>query len=320
MLMPSSPSHPIQVHLDTDLGGDIDDLCALAMLLRWQPALAICGITTTAEAGGRRAGYVRHALRFAGRSDIPVAAGADEAQGFYRYPRLGYYDEITYWGEAIPPAPGSLQQALDLLEASIESDALVIAIGPFTNLALLEQRRPGILEHANLVLMGGHIRPIRPGYPTWDNTYDWNFQVDTASARFMLEHSHPTLVPLTVTVETALRREYLPQLASAGPLGALIARQAQAFAADEDNERKIGTVYPCVPDDLINFQHDALACAIGLGWREGVVIEELPLHLTERGGWLYETIHPDGKPTRVVTAVDGETFSRYWLAVVSGEV
>jgi hypothetical protein len=23
------------VHLDTDIGGDIDDLCALAMLLRW---------------------------------------------------------------------------------------------------------------------------------------------------------------------------------------------------------------------------------------------------------------------------------------------
>lgn len=23
------------IHLDTDLGGDIDDLCALAMLLRW---------------------------------------------------------------------------------------------------------------------------------------------------------------------------------------------------------------------------------------------------------------------------------------------
>ena len=25
-----------KVHLDTDLGGDIDDLCALAMLLRWK--------------------------------------------------------------------------------------------------------------------------------------------------------------------------------------------------------------------------------------------------------------------------------------------
>jgi hypothetical protein len=24
-----------KVHLDTDLGSDIDDLCALAMLLRW---------------------------------------------------------------------------------------------------------------------------------------------------------------------------------------------------------------------------------------------------------------------------------------------
>ena len=24
-----------KIHLDTDLGGDLDDICALAMLLRW---------------------------------------------------------------------------------------------------------------------------------------------------------------------------------------------------------------------------------------------------------------------------------------------
>ena len=54
------------VHLDTDLGGDIDDLCALAMLLRWEQ-VEIAGITTVAEAGGRRAGYVRQVLELEGR-------------------------------------------------------------------------------------------------------------------------------------------------------------------------------------------------------------------------------------------------------------
>ncbi len=34
-----------KVHLDTDLGGDTDDLCALAMLLKW-PDIQITGITT----------------------------------------------------------------------------------------------------------------------------------------------------------------------------------------------------------------------------------------------------------------------------------
>ena len=46
-----------RVHLDTDLGGDPDDGCALAMLLGW-PGVEVVGITTTADSDGRRAGYV----------------------------------------------------------------------------------------------------------------------------------------------------------------------------------------------------------------------------------------------------------------------
>ena len=306
----------MKIHLDTDLGGDIDDLCALAMLLNWQPPLEICGITTTAEAGGKRAGYTHHALQVAGRSDIPIAAGADVSGGYYRYPELGYYDEIRYWERSIPSRSGKLEAALDLLHQNIQAGAAVIAIGPYTNLALLEHRKPGILDHAPIFLMGGYILPIRSGCPNWGNEYDWNIQVDISSARFVLEHCHPTLIPLTVTVETALRRAFLPALNKSGALGALIARQAAAFAVDEENERKIGAVCQNVPDDLINFQHDALACAIALGWHEGVVIEELPLKLAVNNGWLVETIDPEGIPTRVVTAVDGEAFSQFWLDVV----
>ena len=44
----------VKLHLDTDIGGDMDDLCALALLLRW-PDVALTGITTAAEAAGRRA-------------------------------------------------------------------------------------------------------------------------------------------------------------------------------------------------------------------------------------------------------------------------
>lgn len=34
-----------KIHLDTDIGGDMDDLCALAMRLKW-PELDIAGVTT----------------------------------------------------------------------------------------------------------------------------------------------------------------------------------------------------------------------------------------------------------------------------------
>ena len=323
--MPSEDSHrlqvfstgePLKIHLDTDLGGDIDDLCALAMLLRWPGGVQLTGITTVAEAKGRRAGYVRYALGLEGKSAIPVAAGADVSEGFYRYPEMGYPSEQSYWPEPVAPSPNSVEAAIRLLKTSIEQGAVIVGIGPFTNLYLLDLQYPGILKRANLFLMGGYIYPIRAGFPHWGNEMDWNIQVDVRSARHVLEHSNPTLIPLTVTVETALRRAYLADLHMAGALGQLIAHQAEAFAVDEQNESKYGESCPGLPKDLINWQHDPQACAIALGWNEGVEIKEIPLKFEEADGWLHESIDPDGKPTRIVTSIAGSKFNEFWLDTI----
>jgi len=66
----------VRIHLDTDLGSDTDDACALAMLLGW-PGAELVGITTTIDPGGIRAGFVTRVLELAGHTDIPVAAGAE---------------------------------------------------------------------------------------------------------------------------------------------------------------------------------------------------------------------------------------------------
>lgn len=305
-----------KLHLDTDIGGDMDDLCALAMLLNWpEPGVDLVAVTTNSDDGGRRAGYARYALNLAGRDDVPVAAGADASQNYYRvWP--GLPDEAAYWPEPVPPHPTPLEVALDLLERSIERGAIIVAIGAYTNLALLEQRSPGILRGANLYLMGGYVFPPRDGFPQWGNDMDWNIQVDVASAKAVIERSDLTLIPLTVTVETALRRAYLPTLRQARPLAQLIARQAEAFAVEYNNEATYGQTCSGLPDDIINFQHDPLACAIALGWDEGVEISELPLALEEKDSWLYERVAEGGKPTRVVTRVDGAAFSEFWLSTV----
>jgi len=302
-----------KIHLDTDLGGDIDDLCALAMLLRWGDDVELNSITTVAEANGRRAGYVRYILGLEGRNDIRVASGADVSQGFFRYAEMGYPAEERYWPELISSLANSLDDAIDLLRQSIEQGATIIAIGPFTNLYLLDLQYPGILMDANLFLMGGYIYPIRPGFPNWGNDMDWNIQVDVKSAKHVIENSNPTLIPLSVTVETAIRRAYLDDLRKAGAFGQLIAQQAEAFAIDEQNEMKFGETCEGLPPDIINFQHDPLACAIALGWNDGVEIEELPLLIEEKDGWLHERIDPSGKPVRVVTKVDGPRFNEFWL-------
>jgi purine nucleosidase len=305
----------LKLHLDTDLGGDIDDLCALAMVLSW-PEVELVAVTTVAEHQGNRAGYARYALELAGRAEAAVAAGADASLGCYRWwPTLPV--EEDYWPEPIPPAPSSLDQALDLLEQSIEQDAIIVAIGPFTNLALLEQRSPGILRQARLYLMGGYVFPPREGFPVWDHQMDYNVQVDVESAQYVLERSNPTIVTMASTAKTALRRAYLPQLQQAGPLAQLIARQAERYAGDENFEAKYGQTCAGLPTDIINFQHDALACAIALGWNEGVEISEIPLRMEIEDGWLRQRIDESGAPTKVVTRVDGDAFNEFWLRTVA---
>ena len=189
----------------------------------------------------------------------------------------------------------------------------MVGIGPFTNLYLLDQRYPGVLERAKITLMGGYVYPPRAGFPQWGNEMDYNVQVDVRSARHVIEHGKVCLVPLSVSVETALCRMYLPALRRSGELGSLIARQAEAFADEWHYESTFGETCDGLPEDIINFQHDPLACAIALGWSEGVEIEEIPLVLEEKEGWLVERIDKWGKATSVVTKVDGEAFSQYWL-------
>ena len=103
----------------------------------------------------------------------------------------------------------------------------------------------------------------------------------------------------------------------AGPLARLIARQAEAFAGDEKIEARYGQTCRGLPDDTINFQHDPLACAIALGWREGVEIREIPLRTEIEDGWLRRKVDGGGKPTPVVTRVDGVRFSEFWLDMVA---
>ena len=276
------------VHLDTDIGGDPDDVCALAMLLGW-PDVEITGITTTHEEGGRRAGFVHEVLRLAGRTGIPVAAGAEHSMTTLSQPG-GFPDDTRYWGRSIEPRRAPAGAALDLLERSIELGATVIAIGPFTNLGLFEIARPGLLDTVPVVVMGGGHRTPDPGYPQWPETYDWNVQCDTRAAEIVNGLAQLTIVPLAATVKVHLQATHLQRLRVCGPLGELMARQAEAYGVD----RRAGLAdeNPKLPDDLLNFHHDPLAAAVAVGW----------------GGVTFAG--------NVVEDVDGDAFSERWLQAI----
>lgn len=303
-----------KIHLDTDFGGDIDDLCALALVLRW-PGVEITGITTVIDDGGMRAGFAKYVLDMAGRGNIPVKAGADVSLMCFR-DQCAHQDG-RYWPESIIGIRNALDEALELLKSSIEQGAVIVVMGALTNFYLLDKKYPGILQKAKLFLSGGYIYPPRQGYPQWENKFDFNIQADAQAALHVLKNSHIILVPLSITAETFLRRHYLEKLKQSDDLGKLIAKQAELFAVDENYEEKYGKICAKLPDDIINFQYDPLAVAVALGYDDGIDFKDLPLRFFIENTWVNEKIDPSSdKICRVAVKIDGEKFSEFWLQML----
>ena len=123
-----------------------------------------------------------------------------------------------------------------------------------------------------------------------------------------------TLVPLPATLKAHLRARDLPRLRASGPLGRLLAAQSQA-RGDEAGMRELARAHPGLPDDLLNFHHDPLTCAVALSW-PGAAIETLPLLPVVDDHVLRFQHDQDGRPTKVAADLDAESFPATWLAAV----
>jgi len=303
----------VRVHLDTDFAGDTDDAAALAFLLG-SPDVDIVGITTVADPDGRRAGYVHAFLELAGRSGIPVATGAGASVAGAAMGDLPDHD--AYWGDVeCVPRPAPVDDAVALMTASIDAGATLIGIGPYTNFALVEAARPGALDEARVVLMGGWVTPPAAGFPPWGASRDWNAQCDIGATVSVFESARAlTLATLPGTIAAHLRGAHLDRLRASGPIGALLARQAIAHEAEYD-VRALGRAHAALPDDLLNFQWDPVACAVALGW-PGATTERLPLRAQIDGGVVFFVPDGSGTPTTIVTAVDGDDFAELWLRAI----
>ena len=301
----------MRIHLDTDLGGDTDDACALAMLLGWA-GVEITGITTVADLGGRRAAYVAHLLHLAGRDEIPLAAGAEVSSTTLG--RAEHVIDERHWPTDLAPRPSPPGAALDLLERSLDAGATLVAIGPYTNLALLEIAHSGSLNRQPVVVMGGWVQPPAPGLPQWGPDMDFNVQWDTQAAEIVAATAQLTLVTLPATLNARLSRADLPRLRAAGPLGQLLAQQGEAHGQANQME-KLGREHFGLPDDLLNFHYDPVACAVALGW-PGATMEELRLQPVLRDDVLSFLPTPEGRPIKLVLDVDGAAFRETWLSAV----
>ncbi len=300
----------MRIHLDTDLGGDTDDACALAMLLGC-PEVDLVGVTTNLDEDGGRAGCVAHLLELAGRTGIDVAAGASASMTTLgRYPST--WDDDRYWPEPITPLLTRPGAAVDLLYRSIEADATVVAIGAYTNLAMLAAARPSALDGVRVVAMGGWLRAPPDGFPQWGPEMDFNVQSDTHAAEVLLASGADlTLVPLWPTMTVQLRRAHLSRLRAAGALGALLARQAEVHAAEHDMN-EMGRCHAGLDDDPLNFQWDPVTCGAAVGWSE-LQTRETRLTAKREGDLLRFYEEPAGRPTTVLDGVDPDGFTGAWL-------
>ncbi len=77
----------------------------------------------------------------------------------------------------------------------------------------------------------------------------------------------------------------------------------------------LGPAHAGLPDDLLTFHYDPVACAVAVGW-PGAVVEEYTLDTVVEDGVLRWHERPDGRPVRVLTGMDGPAFTEAWLTAV----
>ena len=153
---------PIPVILDTDIGNDIDDTWALAMLLK-SPELDVKLIVSATGDTLYRTKIIARMLEIAGRTDIPVGVGVPFDHGC-RYSQAAWVE-----GYALARYPGTLHRdgvgaIVDTLMNAPEPVTL-ICIGPVPNIAEALRREPRIAQKARFVGMHGSVRKGYRGAP-----------------------------------------------------------------------------------------------------------------------------------------------------------
>lgn len=165
-----------KILIDTDIGDDIDD--AFAMLFAMCEGVDIVGITTVFQNTPERARMAKKLLSlYGGRyADVPVCFGyGNSAEHTCQYtPDL---EDVAY-----APNGNCPEDAVDLIIECCEkyrNELTVVAIGPFTNIAMAAQKSPEALSHVGeIVIMGGAY---------FKQYADWNVWCDPHAAKAMFE-------------------------------------------------------------------------------------------------------------------------------------
>ena len=219
----------IPIILDCDPGHD--DAIALLLVLA-SPEVDLLGVTTV-HGNQTLAKTTANALRvldLVGRTDIPVAAGADSPLVRELTVASHVHGDSGLDGPALPP-PGRAalgEDAVDFMERAIAaSDAPVtlVATGPLTNIARLLGRTGGADIH-RIVVMGG---AIAEGNMT--PAAEFNIWADPEAAQAVFSSAiETTMIGLDVTHQAVTTPALQQRLLATGLVGAFVADLIEFFA------------------------------------------------------------------------------------------
>lgn len=293
---------PTPIILDTDIGTDVDDCLALALVLS-SPELRLEGVSCVYGDVDLRAAMVRKLLRLRGLEGVPVLRGA-------RSPLRGL--QPVYWAghegaglldEAdLAPVPPALHAAAWLVEEVRRRPGQLhlVAIGPLTNVALaflIAPELPGLLR--GLTLMGGRATPV--GEPQREH----NLLCDPDAARIVLASGAPIhMIPLDVTTQVRARADAPERIASGGT--------AFHRAVGEQLRR-----YPPFAERGWTSLHDPLAVA-AVARPDLVAGRRLHLEVEPASGSTTSSESSSPQDPAVALQVDIGGFERFFLDRVSG--
>ena len=219
------PGTPRPVILDCDPGHDD----ALAILLACaSPGLDVLGVTTVGGNAGL-ANTTRNALRvltLLGRTDIPVAAGADRPLVREPFIQPAFHGDSGLDGADLPEAAFAArpETAVELTAGLVRASSRAVTLvptGPLTNVALFLRAFPSLLDRIGAIsLMGGSL-----GAGNTTASAEFNIWQDPEAAAIVFGSGIPILM---AGLDVTHRALVLP--ADVARLEALGTRTGRTFA------------------------------------------------------------------------------------------
>ena len=220
---------PTPIILDCDPGHD--DAIALLLAVA-SPELELVGVTTVSgnQTLDKTTANALRVLEFAGRSDIPVYAGADKPFVRKRDVAAHVHGESGLDGPDLPPPGRAVEQqhAVDYLAEEIRrrnGRVTLVPTGPLTNIGLLFALHPDARPE-RIVLMGGSI-----GEGNRTPAAEFNIWADPEAAqRVFVEGLDTTMVGLDVTHRALIKDDHTERMRSAGRVGSMVAELMDFYA------------------------------------------------------------------------------------------